>query len=681
MDNKTLALEKEKLKQTVRVVTEAKVNLEEQLKDIGEENLEKLKDLRETPETDGLDFFMYLEQLHQKNITFNLKDKFLRLEELEYLKKDPYFARIDLQQVEGDHIRKVYIGKFGYSENEPIVTDWRAKIASVYYRYRYPQKNVKYTTPEGEVVSDLLLKRTYEIDSGDLVRYYNNDLQLDEAEIISDKIAKRTGGVLEDIIETIQGSQLDIIEADPRKFCVVQGCVGSGKSTVAIHKLSHIFFNYPQVIRPQNSLLVAKSHILIGYLSTLFPKLGIFNLNYKTLKELMINIIFREEIDQQYDLSEEALNIFTVEESAKLEKQVMSVHKKIEQKIEQLFLNEDFESFRSYKYSYKVTPYENISEIISDLDDELVMQKEQLKENPKSLRAELHKDNIRTLKKLITSLKKIRIDLKNRDFEKVLRTSGINRKNKLNYQQMLVLLFYYLEIVGLQKLKKYEYCVVDEAQDFSLLELMVLRNLVLFRRICVFGDLNQGYSHEGISDWEDINKILLNENKFEFFTLDTNYRSTKPIIELANKILSPYTQYFLPRSIERIGKGPVLSQFETAEMMLDHLKQNLEDDVKDLNKSIGLICFSVSSFDEAKNMVRKLGLDKNMVVELKENKRINYIPKGIYLTMFEDCKGLEFSKVYILDLDLDKVQDEKQAKKAFIAVTRAMNELQVYCVK
>src|SRR3989339_1136907 len=277
--------------------------LEETLKSVGISNLDRLKELKQEGEF-GPDFLMFLEQLHEKNAALNLKDKFKRIEELKYLLIQPYFARIDLK--DRSSTEKIYIGKFGLSESSPSVTDWRAKIASVYYRYRYPQKNVYYDTPGGVEKRDLLLKRTYEIADGELVKYYNNDIQLDENEVIIDKIGRKTGGVLEDIVETIQQSQMDIIESDPRQICIVQGCVGSGKSTVAIHKLSHIFFNFPTIIHPERSILIAKNQILVGYLSTLFPKLGIFDINYKSLRELVFNLIFRHELPVDLSLDNES---------------------------------------------------------------------------------------------------------------------------------------------------------------------------------------------------------------------------------------------------------------------------------------------------------------------------------------------------------------------------------------
>ncbi|MDC0449165.1 hypothetical protein OAL67_00995 [bacterium] len=149
MDLKTKLLEEKNLKNTRVKVQEAKENLSETMNKVGAANLERLKELRENPET-GFDFFLFLEQLNSKNVAFNIEDKYKILEEYEYLLKEPYFARIDLKDNQSNTLDELYIGKFGFSdERHSLVTDWRSKIASVYYRYRYPQKNVQYETPEG----------------------------------------------------------------------------------------------------------------------------------------------------------------------------------------------------------------------------------------------------------------------------------------------------------------------------------------------------------------------------------------------------------------------------------------------------------------------------------------------------------------------------------------------------
>ncbi|OGC51718.1 hypothetical protein A2W32_02705 [candidate division WWE3 bacterium RBG_16_37_10] len=676
MDQKVLKEEKEHLKDTIDRLINAKEKLDQNMLAMGKENLEMLKDLRADPETNGADFFFFLESLHEKNLAFNFKDKYKKVEELDSLMKEPYFARIDLKESTNFPLEIYYIGKFGYTEEKPIVTDWRAKVASVYYRYRFPQKNINYDTPEGKVVRDLQLKRTFEIDNGLLIKYYNNDIQLDEKEIITEKISKRTGGVLEDIVETIQESQLDIIEADPRQICIVQGCVGSGKSTVAIHKLSHIFFNFSNVIHPERALLIAKNQILVGYLSTLFPKLGIFDINYKTLRELIYTIVIREDLKLNIDFDTKTeVSVFDLKKIRNLELRLDEVHKDYENQLIKIISDDEYSNYVSYKYNRKIPIYENYSEVIDDLEEEVQMELDYIKENPSSAREWLYKENIKTIKKLTSKLKKVRMNIKEMTLIELSKEMKLPINEKMGYLETLIYLFIYSDLVGISKMSKYEYCVVDEGQDFGLLEYHILGKLVLNGRLCILGDLNQSYNEEGLVNWSEIAEVIKDAKNAQTFTLDTNYRSTKPIIDLANKILSPYTNNYLPKSINRKGEEPKFFKSNTSEEQFIAFKGFIEHDLKNLDKSIGVICFEPKTFETIQKIINIKRNNSGRIITLNSKEKITYIPKGLYLTMFDDCKGLEFSKVYVLDLNLDKINTFKDAKKAFIAVTRAMNEL------
>ncbi len=677
MDQQNLIKEKQHLNTVLSKVTEAKSSLTASIEQAGGENLQVLKEFREMPETDPHDVLLFMERLHEANLAFNFKDKFKQLEEFEYMAKEPYFARIDLLNNEDQTSRRVYIGKFGYTEDEPVITDWRTKIASVYYRYRYPQKNVVYDTPEGSQVRDLTLKRTFEIDKGELIKYYNNDIQLDENELIAEKIEQRTGGVLEDIVETIQEGQLDIIESDPRQVCIVQGSVGSGKSTVAIHKLSHIFFNYPNVITPQRSILVAKSQVLVSYLSTLFPKLGIFDINYKTIKDLVYNLIFREKLPIKVDFDAIGDLAFSVEAIDNVTKKIEAIHEQYEVKLDKIF-EDGFEGFASYVYSREQPVYENILEVVTDLNEELTFQKEYLKENPNSLDAWLYSSNVKDLRSILKKLRQLGKDLEEEAFVKLVEELSLPVKYELTYAQALLYVFVYSEIIGFRNVGQYDYCVVDEGQDFSVLEYVVLDKFVRNGRFCILGDLNQSYLDEGLSSWEDIISVIKEARHANTFELTTNYRSTKPIIEFANKILSPYTQDYLPKSINRKGSEPVVKAFFSQEDLLSEFRSSITEDARELSKSIGVIAFNPDMFNKAKTIIEELSLPDDKFVVLDAKKSIHYIPKGVYLSQFQDCKGLEFAKVYVLDLNLEEIHSFKDAKKAFVAVTRAMNELSIY---
>ena len=681
MDENILAQEKQHLEDVKKELKDARKALDKNMASMGDANLAKLKRLREDTETDPHDLYFFMEQLHNQNTAFNFKDKYKRLEELDFLANEPYFSRIDLFDKESNEEQAHYIGKFGYTHNNnPLITDWRAKVASIFYRYRYPQKNVKYETPAGTETRDLKLKRTFDIDEGVLIKYYNNDLKLDETEIIQDKIEQRTGGVLEDIVETIQEGQLDIIESDPRQICIVQGCVGSGKSTVAIHKLSHIFFNFPKLIKPERAILVAKNQILIGYLSTLFPKLGIFSINYGTLKDILIKIFFRDELDVEIDLSKNNdVSHFTLNKIKDLKRSINEIHLNFEQKIDFIFEKEEFVSFGGFVYDDTHTVLENFEEVIEELSEELKYQIEAY-ENASSLnptRKLQHKYNIKALKAILKKLRAQKSSIKGRILPNLLKKFKIDTSQKLGYLEALIYVYIYSQLFGFKNFQKYQYCVIDEGQDFSVLEYLILGTVVINGRFCILGDLNQSYEIEGLSKWEQISTVVEDASEATTFELNTNYRSTKPIIDLANKILSPFTSEFLPKSINRKGPEPEIVKLNSKVELLQEFKKSLGEEVADLQKSIGVIIYDNSLYDGAKKIINELNIEKDHFIELDSTQRVHYIPRGVYLTDFSNCKGLEFAKVYILGLNLGAVTDFTEAKRAFVAVTRAMNEVHI----
>ena len=234
--------------------------------------------------------------------------------------------------------------------------------------------------------------------------------------------------------------------------------------------------------------------------------------------------------------------------------------------------------------------------------------------------------------------------------------------------------------MGIQKHPTYEYCVVDEGQDFSPLEYAIMSKVVLRGRFGIFGDLNQSLDPAGISKWEDLFDIVKEAKSSVRFELSTNYRSTKPIIEFARKILAPFTKDFMPESINRMGAEPLTKLVSSGEEILKEFFTEIKKDAKDLDKSIGVICYDNSLFDKVSKEMPKIIKNSDQLVILDSGTRVNYIPKGVYVMDAVNSKGLEFSKVYVLGLNPKMINDFDEARRAFVVTTRAMNELVIYGV-
>lgn len=670
MDKNILEQENKKAKEVVSLVSTKVERLNNTVNSLQNETIKELTLIRENALT-YMDMLDTMESLQRQIDALDIKKIVEDLNQLDYLKNNPFFARIDLKDKVDGGVEPYYIAKFGFiHESVPVVIDWRAKLATIYYKYRYPQDDVSYTVEDQKFSFDMKLKRTFEIDNGQIVKYFNNDIQLSENEIIIEKIKDRTGGVLEDIVETIQQDQMEIIESDPREVCVVQGCVGSGKSTVAIHKLSYIFFNFPNIIQPDKSILVSKNRVLVDYLSSLFPKLGIFDLKYMTTRDLIFRHLTLEGIKNKFNLGVNTdISEFNQEFYLNFVSKINKSKEECFNEITEILQKEKYVDLVSFKFNYQRPIIENLNELVKDISETIADIREEIKEDPNSIFVLKLKDTISRLNSLKTEVNSKKTQIINLHFSQIVK--DYNLDGFLGYKEALLYLLIFHEYYGFSKNPVYEYCVLDEAQDMSIMELFFLKKIVVNSRFCIIGDLNQNIHNNPLSDWSDFN-VLFEQSKISTFKLETNYRSTKNIVDFANNILKPFTNVYLPKPIEKIGEEVKSFSLDGKPNLL--IDQVLED-YKNLNKSIGIVLNNHILKDEIISKLKEKIDDPEKLIILEEIKKSFYTPRGIYILDFENCKGLEFNKVYLLGFDLEKIKDFDTAKKAFVGVTRAMNEL------
>ena len=675
MADEILINENKKAKEFQTMVEKEKVRISNNFSKIEKQSQELLATIRDQglSYTDMMDT---LRSVQQQYDSLDIQYFSEKMNEFNYLLKNPFFARIDLKQHGKDNIEDFYISKFGFfEEGKPILIDWRTKLASIYYKNRFPRKNISYEV-DGEVFTfDMSLKRTFEFDEGKITKYFNNDIGVSETEIVVDKIKNRTGGVLEDIIETIQESQIDIIESDPRSVCIVQGCVGSGKSTVAIHKLSHIFFNFPELIKPQNSILISKSRVLVDYLSTLFPRLGIFDLKYKTVRDMMFKLLtentpkIKFNLDLNPDITEIHLEFYEI-----LNENITRIKEKAFIEISEIVNSKMDSEDAFYKFNPNYSIKKQIEEIVIDLDEAIKFLKEDIKElRGNDLEREKKKLSLIRIQNLRKEIKSVEINILNKSFKELIKKYLI--PNVLGYKDALIFLYIYIELFGIKEEEMFDYAVIDEAQDLSILEMAIISKFVLNKRFCIIGDLNQNIHNNPLSSWEEIFPIFKGV-KINTFQLDTNYRSTRNIIEFANKILVPFTNTYLPKSIEKFGPEVVEMKLSPEDSLIK-FSELITKDYGDLTKSVGVIFYNFKDQETYIQRLKEICADPEKLSILSEQNKTIYSPRAIYATDFNNCKGLEFNKVYLFGFDSSK-KDFELAKKYFVGCTRAMNELVIF---
>lgn len=224
------------------------------------------------------------------------------LHKYEEAREQPYFARIDFREKRREK-ESFYIGKFGLNDeenSEEVVIDWRAPIANLYYSGTFGQSY--YTSPMGIIEGDLSLKRKFLVKDGGLEEIFDegiNELIVKTSaegnelidEFLKLNLEQSMSKKLKDVVATIQKEQNEIIRAYKNKPIIIQGSAGSGKTTVALHRLAYLIYTYGKEEKNENILVVAPNKLFIDYISDVLPNLGVYSVKQNTYEELCMEIL------------------------------------------------------------------------------------------------------------------------------------------------------------------------------------------------------------------------------------------------------------------------------------------------------------------------------------------------------------------------------------------------------
>ena len=222
-----------------------------------------------------------------------LRDKFTqRIKNLKMVINKPYFARVDFIE-KGDIKRDAfYLGKVMVTDHntlEQIVIDWRAPIADLYYEGRLGEAN--YNCPAGNIEGEIKLKRQYFFNKdGELENVMDIDITTND-EMLQPFLAANSDTRLKNIISTIQAEQNKIIRSEMWRPLVVQGVAGSGKTTIALHRIAYLIYNYDKNFFPEEFLIIAPSKFFLNYISNVLPDLGVERVQQSTYEDIAFEII------------------------------------------------------------------------------------------------------------------------------------------------------------------------------------------------------------------------------------------------------------------------------------------------------------------------------------------------------------------------------------------------------
>ncbi len=627
--------------------------------------------------------------------------------------KKAYFGRIDYRENGSNRDETIYIGKGSIFRDTTklIVTDWRAPISAAYYESSIGP--CSFTAPDqSRIKLDVSRKRTYEVDGKQLIDYYDSETIATD-ELLTKYLAKNKQAVLGEIIATIQKEQNDIIRKSPFWNVLVQGVAGSGKTTVAMHRISYILYNYQDRFQPKDFYIIGSNRILLNYITGVLPELDVHGAKQMTMEELFTRLMYEDWDDRKYSIVPvcqtdfvkgtsdwfKKLEIFCDEyewNSVKREDIILNkkqfvqgfyqgtagVHDITEGKPQR---PEDYVELMNRK---EIEDYVKKDRTIS-----MMSKTEMLNQRlDNRLDVELMGKNItytveerKAIRKAFYRYfgkKNAKIDIFTlyKEFLSSQSTSDCRLRipcSTFDIYDLAALAYIYKRINETDPVNEAHHIVIDEAQDFGMMVYMALKYCVTGCTYTVMGDISQnirfGY---GLSDWEELKKLLLTGDRDSFGILKKSYRNTVEISKFATAILRHgRSRAYTAEPVIRHGREVVLQQYQETERMYDEAAACIREwQKKDLN-TIAVICRDDKMAQTVNGVLGKR-------IEVLENDlETAEFGAGVLVLPVEYTKGLEFDAVLILDpAREDYPVDDGHAKLLYVAATRALHELCVmYC--
>lgn len=652
-------------------------------------------------------------------------DKILTLQKMLL---SPYFARVDFRFEGEDEVERVYIGLSSLMEEESfemIVYDWRSPIASLFYRFGTGK--AFYEAPTGKIAGEVSLKRQYEIKKGKLEYFFDADVQIND-EFLRKLLSQNASTKMKTIVETIQRDQDIIIRDMENDVMMVQGVAGSGKTSVALHRVAYLMYQGLSAKLTSNNILILSPNTLFEqYISNVLPELGEKNVSSAVFEDLLRKVLQQDSIQTKNQLLEllltaddnqgsgitkaamdfkgspqfvEILKRFIrdlpkrwiefgdiyydgklIADRHSLKAKMLGRSKTVHlgfrlKELERFILKIVHDQHKSrlnklqsfvLKHTAHSFEVEEVARMLSIYESTALL---------KEIRRFTELDCLSLYKKLFSSKEYFYslangLELPECIEDIILLTRENLQSEQLAYDDALALCFLQLCIrdyadADYEDIKQ---VVIDEAQDYYPLHFEILNLLFPKARYTVLGDINQTIGkQEDLSLYDQFSRIL-NKKHSALVTMDKSFRCTSEILEYSAKFLDHGIKI---NSFSRKGEQPVVYTAPTQAALEELLLQEIHGCEEKGYQSIGLIC---KSERDASSLYSRLeGRADIQLIQAEGHSDL----RGIFAIPIYLSKGLEFDAVLICDADKEHFSTSQDKNLLYIACTRALHRLNLF---
>ena len=640
------------------------------------------------------------------------------------MKEKPYFARIDFKEDKKPNKEKLYIGKVGVIDldGKVVITDWRAPVSTLYYDANLGK--VEYNAPEGKIKGELSLKRQIIIQNKNVEEIFDVDSVSDD-ELLKPYLGASADNRLKNIVASIQSEQNNIIRKSIEKNLIVQGVAGSGKTTVALHRIAYLMYNNANRYKANQFMVIGPNRFFINYISNVLPDLDASNAVQVTYEELASDftcekLIFEDSTKKLSDIiDKKAPNDYLKFKSSLKYKELLE---KYLNNYEKTVISDTGVIINNIQVLSKDEVMETFNEVIGEcLEQRLDMTARVLSNRIKNddtiynrvknrmLELEKNEENIDKKRKIAKQELNMLKDLTNTGFEKQIKKyvsisnlKSINiykdfvenvdklylendvdinslKENTLKSlksriienEDIAAIMFIRLYLFGNEEYKNIKCVVIDEAQDFGIFSYFVLKKLLSNATFSIFGDMAQGiYSYRAIGDWNEIKENVIFDA--EFLNLKKSYRTSIEIMNEANKVSEAIG---LGRANPVIrSSGPIIKTNIEKDKEALYIVNRVKEYQSQGFKSIAIVYKDQTNMMELNRLLKKEKIESEIIY--KDQEKYN---GGVCILTSYLSKGLEFDVVIIADAD-DSIylsNNILDMKLLYVAMTRALHKLEL----
>lgn len=587
----------------------------------------------------------------------------------------PYFGRIDfLEKKENSKVMPIYIGIHTFYDPESratLIHDWRAPVSSMFYDHELGEAG--YRSPSGEIKGVISLKRQYRIRGGKMEFMIESALTVHD-DILQKELSSNADDKMKNIVATIQREQNRIIRNEDIRTLIIQGVAGSGKTSIALHRIAYLLYTFRDSISSKDILIISPNKVFSDYISNVLPELGEETVPETSMEQILSGVLEHKYKYQTYfGLVNELL-----------EKPSSSLIDRIAYKASFGFISELDKFILHIENTYFKAADVKLTKYITIPAPFIEEQYLRFNRYPIRRRFDAMADYMLDMLKIqyaftVTTAgrnllkKEIRLMFAGnndiqvyKDFFKWTNNPGMFKMRKghtLEYSDLAPLAYLHLALEGNGNQPfRVKHLLIDEMQDYSPIQYKVIQKLFPCRKT-MLGDAGQSVNPYGSSTAETIQKSL---TASEIMKLCKSYRSTFEITDFAQKI-HPNAEL---EPVARHGEKPQILQFGSAVEELSGIMGLISTYRKSGYKSLGIICKTEQQARKMADMLKSYANDISFL-----SSQSSAFVQGIVITSAHMAKGLEFDEVIIPQTDERNYRSEIDKSMLYVAVTRAMHRL------